>query len=76
MIIMEEKEIVGHRYGHLTQISGSFRNSRKDYPKAFFMCDCGNVIAVNKNVVLKHHLFDRCRTCKKEMDEKLNNNTK
>ena len=71
---MEEKEIVGHRYGHLTQISGSFRNSRKDYPKAFFMCDCGNVIAVNKNVVLKHHLFDRCRTCKKEMDEKLNNN--
>lgn len=52
---MEEKEIVGHRYGHLTQISGSFRNSRKDYPKAFFMCDCGNVIAVNKNVVLKHH---------------------
>lgn len=73
---MEEKEIVGHRYGHLTQISGSFRNSRKDYPKAFFMCDCGNVIAVNKNVVLKHHLFDRCRTCKKEMDEKLNNNTK
>nr|DAU80890.1 MAG TPA: desulfoferrodoxin-like protein [Caudoviricetes sp.] len=73
---MEEKEIVGHRYGHLTQISGSFRNSRKDYPKAFFMCDCGNVIAVNKNVVLKHHLFDRCRTCKKEMDEKLNSNTK
>lgn len=73
---MEEKEIVGHRYGHLTQISGSFRNSRKDYPKAFFMCDCGNVIAVNKNVVLKHHLFDRCRACKKEMDEKLNSNTK
>ena len=73
---MEEKEIVGRRYGYLTQISGSFRNSRKDYPKAFFMCDCGNVIAVNKNVVLKHHLFDRCRDCKKEMEGKLNNNTK
>ena len=46
-----EKEIVGRRYGHLTQITKSFRNSRKDYPKAFFMCDCGNVIAGNKNVV-------------------------
>lgn len=71
-----EKEIVGRRYGHLTQITNSFRNGRRDYPKALFMCECGNVIAVNKSVVLKHHLFDRCRVCKKEMEEKLNSNNK
>ena len=71
-----EKEIVGARYGHVTLNTKTFRNSRKDYPKAFFMCDCGNVIAVNKNVVLRYHLFDRCKVCKKGMEERLNNNNK
>lgn len=59
-------DMIGNRYGHLTQITKTFRNSRKDYAKSLFMCDCGNMIAVNKNEVLKNHLFDRCKKCKEK----------
>lgn len=62
------EEILGRRYGHLTQVGKTFRNSRKDYAKALFMCDCGNMIAVNKKEVLEYHLFDRCKQCK-ELEE-------
>lgn len=68
-------EIIGGRYGRLTQVSKSGRNSRKDFPKAFFMCDCGKIISVNKNVVLKYNLFDKCTECKNEIGRKLINNS-
>ena len=69
---------IGERYGRLTEVVKDLRNSRKDYKKSLFVCDCGNVILINRDVVLKHHVVDRCNGCKNESQDsvKQSNNYK
>lgn len=72
------KNIIGSRFGKLTELESGIRNSRKDYAKSLFICDCGNTIFISRNVVLKYNSVDSCLGCKnKKADkEKLINNTK
>lgn len=59
-------DTIGERYGRLTEVVKDLRNSRKDYKKSLFVCDCGNVILINRDVVLTYHTVDRCNGCKYE----------
>lgn len=57
---------IGERYGKLTEIVKDLRNSRKDYKKSLFICDCGNIILISRDVVLKYHAVNCCNSCKYE----------